>query len=115
MDFLDSISFSFKVPGSPEAVLSGVFVSSTPSERNHSTTHRRGVKYCMPGVRVKDNEPIESAIRRFKKQCEKAGILAELRKREHYEKPSVKKKKKALAAKKRALRKASRTKHDSSQ
>ncbi|MCX5737769.1 MAG: 30S ribosomal protein S21 [Proteobacteria bacterium] len=69
----------------------------------------------MPGVRVKDSEPIESAIRRFKKQCEKAGILAELRKREHYEKPSVKKKKKALAAKKRALRKASRTKHDSSQ
>ena len=50
----------------------------------------------MPGVRVKDSEPIESAIRRFKKQCEKAGILAELRKREHYEKPSVKKKKKAL-------------------
>ncbi|MCC6850446.1 MAG: 30S ribosomal protein S21 [Deltaproteobacteria bacterium] len=69
----------------------------------------------MPGVRVKDNEPIESAIRRFKKQCEKAGILAELRKREHYEKPSVKKKKKALAAKKRALRRASRTKHDSAQ
>ena len=65
----------------------------------------------MPGVRVKDNEPIESAIRRFKKQCEKAGILAELRKREHYEKPSVKRKKKALAAKKRALRRASRTQH----
>jgi small subunit ribosomal protein S21 len=63
----------------------------------------------MPGVRVKENEPIESAIRRFKKQCEKAGILAELRKREHYEKPSVKRKKKALAAKKRALRRSSRT------
>jgi small subunit ribosomal protein S21 len=62
----------------------------------------------MPGVRVKDNEPIESAIRRFKKQCEKAGILSELRKREHYEKPSVKRKKKALAARKRALRRASR-------
>src|SRR5207245_1691426 len=52
----------------------------------------------MAGVRVKDNEPIESAIRRFKKQCEKAGILAELRKREHYEKPSVRRKKQALAA-----------------
>jgi small subunit ribosomal protein S21 len=72
---------------------------------------RRGVNYFMAGVRVKDNEPIESAIRRFKKQCEKAGILAELRKREHYEKPSVKRKKKALAAKKRALRRASRTQH----
>ena len=59
----------------------------------------------MAGVRVKDNEPIESAIRRFKKQCEKAGILAELRKREHYEKPSVRRKKKALAARKRALKK----------
>jgi small subunit ribosomal protein S21 len=58
----------------------------------------------MAGVRVKDNEPIESAIRRFKKLCEKAGILAELRKREHYEKPSVRRKRKALAAKKSFLR-----------
>ena len=62
----------------------------------------------MPGIRVKDNEPIESAIRGFKKQCEKAGILSELRKREHYEKPSVRRKKKALAARKRTLRRASR-------
>jgi small subunit ribosomal protein S21 len=45
-------------------------------------------------------------MKRFKKQCEKAGILSEIRKREHYEKPSVKRKKKALAAKKRALKKA---------
>src|SRR2546421_166147 len=52
----------------------------------------------MPGVRVKENEPIESAIRRFTKQCEKAGILAELRKREHYAKPTVRKKKEVLAA-----------------
>jgi len=63
----------------------------------------------MPGIRVKESEPIESAIRRFKKQCEKAGILSELRKREHYEKPSVKRKKKALAARKRALRRAVRS------
>ena len=60
----------------------------------------------MTGVRLKDNESIESAIRRFKKQCEKAGILAELRKREHYEKPSVKRKRKAIAAKKRAAKRA---------
>ena len=59
----------------------------------------------MPGVRVKESEAIESAIRRFKKQCEKAGILSELRKREHYEKPSVRNKKKTLAARKRALKK----------
>jgi small subunit ribosomal protein S21 len=63
----------------------------------------------MAGVRLKDNEPIESAIRRFKKQCEKAGILAELRKREHYEKPSVRRKRKAIAAKKRFLRQVARS------
>ena len=62
----------------------------------------------MPGVRVKEGEPIESAIRRFKKQCKKAGILSELRKREHYEKPSVRRKKKALAARKRAVRRTVR-------
>ena len=58
----------------------------------------------MAGVRVKDNEPIDSAIRRFKKQCEKAGILAELRKREHYEKPSVKAKRKQRDAERRRRR-----------
>ena len=62
----------------------------------------------MAGVRVKDNEPIESAIRRFKKQCEKAGILHELRKREHYEKPSVRRKRKASAARQRAIRRTAR-------
>ena len=54
-----------------------------------------GVDQYMAGVRVKENEPIEVAIRRFKKQCEKAGILSELRKREHFEKPSVRRKKKS--------------------
>jgi small subunit ribosomal protein S21 len=63
----------------------------------------------MAGVRVKEHESIESAIRRFKKQCEKAGILAELRKREHYEKPSVRRKKKTRAARKRATRRSTRT------
>jgi small subunit ribosomal protein S21 len=56
-------------------------------------------------VKVKENESFEQALKRFKKQCEKAGIMYELRKREHYEKPSVRKKKKALAARKRALKK----------
>jgi small subunit ribosomal protein S21 len=59
----------------------------------------------MPGIRVKEGESIESALKRFKKATEKAGILSEIRKREHYEKPSVKRKKKALAAKKRAVKK----------
>ena len=68
----------------------------------------RGVSLGMAWVRVKENEPIDSAIRRFKKQCEKAGILKELRKREHYEKPSVRRKKKAIAARKRAIRRITR-------
>jgi small subunit ribosomal protein S21 len=63
----------------------------------------------MTGVRVKDGESFESAMKRFKKSCEKAGILSEIRKRESYEKPSVKRKKKALAAKKRAMKKARKT------
>jgi small subunit ribosomal protein S21 len=61
----------------------------------------------MSVVKVKDNESFENALRRFKKQCEKAGILSEVRKREHYEKPSIKKKKKALSARKKAVKKNS--------
>ena len=58
----------------------------------------------MSVVKVKDNESFESALRRFKKQCEKAGILSEIKRREHYEKPSVRRKKKALAAQNKALK-----------
>jgi len=53
---------------------------------------------------VRENESFESAIKRFKKQCEKAGILSEVRRREHYEKPSVKRKRKAMAARKKRRR-----------
>ena len=49
----------------------------------------------MSEIRIKDNESLESALRRFKRQCAKSGVLAEVRKREHYEKPSVKRKKKS--------------------
>lgn len=59
----------------------------------------------MPGITLKEGESFESALRRFKKQCEKAGILTELRKREHYEKPSVRAKRKSQQARKRAVRK----------
>lgn len=58
----------------------------------------------MPGIKVREGESFEQALRRFKKQCEKAGILSELRKREYYEKPSMKKKKKRAQAKKRTKR-----------
>ena len=55
----------------------------------------------MAEIRIKDNESLDSALRRFKRQCARAGVLAEVRKREHYEKPSVKRKKKSEAARKR--------------
>lgn len=60
----------------------------------------------MPIIKIREGESFESAVRRFKKQCEKAGILTEVRKREHYEKPSVKAKRKSVAAQKRAEKKA---------
>ena len=62
----------------------------------------------MPVIKVRDNEPFEVAMKRFKKQCEKAGILSELKRREYYDKPSVRKKKKVAAARKRALKKMRR-------
>lgn len=55
----------------------------------------------MAEIRLKDNETLDSALRRFKKQCSRAGVIAEVRKREAYEKPSVKRKKKSEAARKR--------------
>jgi small subunit ribosomal protein S21 len=56
-------------------------------------------------VKVRDGEGFEQALRRFKKSVEKSGILSELKKREHYEKPSVRLKKKSMAARKRAMKK----------
>ena len=57
----------------------------------------------MPEVRVRENESIESALKRFKKKIQKAGILSEIKRRERYEKPSVKKKHKSEAARKRRV------------
>ncbi len=62
----------------------------------------------MPNVKVRDNEPFEYALRRFKRSCEKAGILSETRRREYYEKPTQERKRKAAAAVKRDLRRLSR-------
>jgi small subunit ribosomal protein S21 len=59
----------------------------------------------MAIVRIRDNESFEQAIRRFKKQVEKGGVLSEVKKREHYEKPSVRLKKKSIAARKRLVKK----------
>jgi small subunit ribosomal protein S21 len=62
----------------------------------------------MPSVKVKENEPFDIALRRFKRSCEKAGILSEVRRREFYEKPTQERKRKQAAAVKRHLKKLSR-------
>ena len=62
----------------------------------------------MPSVRVRENEPFDVAMRRFKRSCEKAGVLAEVHKREFYEKPTQERKRKAAAAVKRWQKKAAR-------
>ena len=62
----------------------------------------------MPAVKVKDNEPFDIALRRFKRSCEKAGVLSEVRRREFYEKPTQERKRKRAAAVKRHLKKLSR-------
>lgn len=60
-----------------------------------------GGKHGMAEIKIKENESLDNALRRFKRQCAKSGVLSELRKREHYEKPSVRRKKKSEAARKR--------------
>jgi|TARA_Y100001949_G_scaffold143853_1_gene126555 small subunit ribosomal protein S21 len=62
----------------------------------------------VPQVRLKENEPFDVALRRFKRSCEKAGVLAEVRRREFYEKPTSVRKRKAAAAVKRHLKKLHR-------
>jgi small subunit ribosomal protein S21 len=59
----------------------------------------------MPVVQVREDESFENALRRFKRKCEKEGILTELKKRQHFEKPSVKRKRKVMQARKKMLRK----------
>jgi len=69
---------------------------------NESRTGREGNN--MSEVKVKENESLDSALRRFKRTCARDGIMGEVRKREHYDKPSVKRKKKSEAARKRKFR-----------
>lgn len=63
----------------------------------------------MPSVKVKENEPFDFALRRFKRACEKAGILAEVHRREFYEKPTQMRKRKAAAAVKRHQKRQGRS------
>ena len=69
---------------------------------------KRKSDLIMPSVKVRENEPFEYALRRFKRSCEKAGVLAETRRREFYEKPTWERKRKAAAAVKRNMRRLSR-------
>ena len=62
----------------------------------------------MPSARVKENEPFDVALRRFKRSCEKAGVLSEVRRREFYEKPTQVRKRKQAAAVKRQMKKSAR-------
>mgnify|MGYP003302231853 CR=1 FL=1 len=61
----------------------------------------KGREKFVAEVRVGKNESLDTALKRFKRSCAKDGVIAEVRKREHYEKPSVKRKKKSEAARKR--------------
>lgn len=86
---------------------------STGGERTirapiHGSVLDRSRKDYMPTVRVKENEPFEVALRRFKRSCEKAGVVTDARKREFFEKPSQERKRKKVAAVKRAAKRLSR-------
>jgi len=86
-------------------------LSATPKFRSLSSNRRRirheGGKQNLSEVIIHDDENFERALKRFKKKCEKAGILSDLRKHRHYEKPSERRKRKLNTA----MRKNRRTRH----
>ena len=80
---------------------SGLVIQVTKITQSVNYLGLKGGQKSMSSVIVKENESLDSALRRFKRSCAKAGIQQEIRKREHYEKPSVRRKKKSEAARKR--------------
>ena len=80
-----------------------LFFSAPMTQAEEASTRKRG-EDSMPLIKVREDESLENALKRFKRKCEKSGILSEIKKRQHYEKPSVKKKRKALAARKKLLK-----------
>jgi small subunit ribosomal protein S21 len=64
----------------------------------------QGVMHSMAGIRVKEGESFEGALKRFKKKCEKAGILSDLRRHQYFEKPSERRKRKIAAARRKMLK-----------
>lgn len=80
-----------------------------PSEMNvtnstHAVNRQKGVSPGMPGIMVRDDEPFERALKRFKKACEKAGIISDMKKNQHFEKPSERRKRKIAAAKRKRIK-----------
>lgn len=63
-----------------------------------------GREIGMSEIKIRDNESLDNALRRFKRKCQRAGVLSEIRKREHYEKPSVRRKKKSEVARRRKFK-----------
>ena len=76
--------------------------AAAPPDQDADETRARGGEPGLAEVRVGENETFESALRRFNKKIQQSGILAEARRREHYEKPSVKRKRKEAKRKKNA-------------
>jgi small subunit ribosomal protein S21 len=74
------------------------------TSRNIFSNQQLGVIYGMAGIRVKEGESFEGALKRFKKKCEKAGILSDLRRHQYFEKPSERKKRKAAAARRKMVK-----------
>jgi len=79
-----------------------------PAARRFFHLSKRPGATNLPSVRVRDNEHFDAALRRFKRACEKAGVLTELRRREFYEKPTQERKRKRAAAIKRQLKRSFR-------
>ena len=67
-------------------------------------SQEKGVSPGMPGVLVRDDEPFERALKRFKKACEKAGVISDMKKNQHFEKPSERRKRKIAAARRKRIK-----------
>ena len=70
----------------------------------HDVIRQKGVSPGMPGIMVRDDEPFERALKRCKKACEKAGIISDMKKNQHFEKPSERRKRKIAAAKRKRIK-----------
>lgn len=83
----------------------GHFICYTEIRFGYSShSPEKGVSPSMPGVLVRDDEPFERALKRFKKACEKAGVISDMKKNQHFEKPSERRKRKIAAARRKRIK-----------